>query len=88
MLHVTTPQNDGAEELENTLFDLAERQFFVEDENTGLGERLWRSENHVARLLLRDHDLDWHELTGVFVVDLALQCNEFKARVQITDAEI
>ena len=51
-------------------------------------QRLLRPENHVARLLLRDHDLDRHELTSVFVVDLALECNKFKARIQVTDAKI
>ena len=73
-------KNDGAEELEYTFFDLAKRQFFVEDEDARLGQRLGRAENHVARPLLRDHDLNWHELTRVSLVRLALKRHKVEAR--------
>ena len=81
-------KNNWPEKLEDALLHLLDCHFFVQNYDSWLGNRLLLFKDHVAWLLLSNHQLKRHKLTGVFIVVFSLKCNKLETWAKITDLKV
>ena len=80
--------DDWPEEFENLFLKLPDSRVLADDHDTRLGERRLCTEDHVARPVLCDHELDRHELRRVLAMYFTLECHDFETALKPTNLKV
>ena len=80
--------DDWPEEFENLLLQRLDAHILVADQDARHGDGSLRTEDHVTRPLLCDHELDWHELCRISAMHFTLKGHDLESALKPTNLEI